>query len=110
MDLVESKTIVGGAIADLLAYKTTEGKLRQAPAGKIIDHGHRPTLGVVRRRPRIAVLEQVDEHRRATVVAIDPDTQSLVGAPVLRHPGIARRIGEAANETGKNRHVQIRSA
>jgi hypothetical protein len=105
--LEEAETVVGCAVADLLAHKVRERELEELPTGEVVGEGDGPPLGVVCRRSGVAVVEDVDEELGAAARPVHPEGDALALGPVLRHPGVHRRVGEAVDEAGERGDVDV---
>ncbi len=105
--LGQAEAVVGRAVADLLAGQARERDLDLLPAAEVVREAGRPALGVVLDRAGVAVVEHVHEQGRAAVVAMQPEGDPRVGAPVLGDPRVDRAVLEGVGEAREGDDVEI---
>ena len=98
--LGQGETVVGRAVADILAVEVGPRKLEVLPAAEVVGNIHAPAFGVIGGRAGVAVVQDVDEQRSAGVIAVEPDTEPDIGGPVLRHPFVNCLVREGVGEAG----------
>ena len=107
VDFGQAQAIVGCAIADLFAAQVGKGDLDLAPAAKVILQIHRPALGVIFGGAGVAVVKHVNKEGGVAVVAVEPEGEAGIGAPVLRHPLVDGGVFKAVGKAGKRDDVDI---
>ncbi len=101
------RAVIGRSVADREVGEVIKRDLEVLPPGEVVGDVDAPPLGVVRRRSGVPVLEDVDEHRRPRVVAVEPEREGLALRPILSHPGVQCVVLEAVDETGETRDVEV---
>ncbi len=107
MHLGQPEAVVGRAIADLFAVHAGEWDLDLLPAAEVVGKVNRPALGIVRGCAGVAVVEHIHKQGGAAVVAVEPERDARVGAPVLRDPLIKRGVLEAMSDAGIRDDIEI---
>ena len=83
----QREAIVGRAVADILARKVGKGNLHQFPARGVVGKGDGVALSVVAwQRGVVAIVDHVDKQAGAAALAVEPEGDAFVGAPVLGDP------------------------
>ena len=107
MHLGQAETVVGRAVADLLAMHAGEGDLDLPPTAETVGKVDGPALGIIPGRTGVAIVEHIDEKGRSAAPAVQPEGDPFVGAPVLADPRVHRRVLERVDDAGVGDDVHV---